>query len=85
MRESVVGFISHVSPCRAGAQGHDAACQHCQSGSLNGEWETVYTGEDESLGGYEDWFCCHTCRDAGLPCETFHRIPINAERQENDQ
>lgn len=80
MKKSSVGFIVQVSPCRAGEQGHDAACQHCLGGAQTGEWETVYTGDEESLGGYEDWFCCHTCRDAGLPCETFHRIPINADR-----
>lgn len=54
----------------------EAACMYCLRDGTLGHWETVHTGDEESLDGYEDWFCCHPCRDAGLPCETFHRIPI---------
>lgn len=50
------------------------SCMYC--GSNEGHWERTYTGDEESLDGWEDWFCCHPCRDAGQPCETFHRIPI---------
>jgi hypothetical protein len=49
---------------------------YCGSDDLKGHWECVHTGDEESLDGYEDWFCCHVCRDAGLPCETFHKTPI---------
>lgn len=48
-------------------------CQFC--GGTEGHGEQVHTGDIESEGGWEDWFCCHACRDAGEPCETFHRIP----------
>lgn len=67
-------YFTDVSLCRAGEEGHEVACQFCMGGTINGEWETVWTGAEESLNGYEDWFCCHTCRDANQPCETFHPI-----------
>jgi hypothetical protein len=47
-------------------------CQHC--GGTDGHHEYVRTGDLESDGGWEIWFCCHRCRDACEPCETFHRI-----------
>jgi len=49
-------------------------CMYCQGDK--GHWEQVHTGDLESKDGYEDWFCCHDCRDKDEPCETFHRIPI---------
>jgi hypothetical protein len=61
----------------------EKSCMYC--GSNGGHWERVHTGDDESFGGWEDWFCCHSCRDAGNPCETFHRIPIPAATQEPGQ
>lgn len=51
----------------------EKACMYC--GGNEGHWETVHTGDEDSFEGWEDWFCCHACRDAGKPCETFHRIP----------
>ena len=48
-------------------------CMFCKT--TEGHWERAYTGDEESLDGWEDWYCCHACRDAGQPCETFHRIP----------
>lgn len=48
-------------------------CQYCES--TEGHSEQVKTGDLESKDGWEDWFCCHACRDAGKPCETFFRIP----------
>lgn len=67
-------YSSEISPCRAGEKGHEVACQYCMGSDTNGEWETVWTGAEEALDGWEDWFCCHTCRDANEPCETFHPI-----------
>jgi hypothetical protein len=53
-------------------------CMYCENN--RGHWECVYTGDAESLDGWEDWYCCHICRDDGSPCETFHRIPIPARQ-----
>lgn len=50
-------------------------CIYCGSG--DGQWERIYTGNEESQDGWEDWFCCHPCRDAGKPCETFFHISID--------
>lgn len=50
----------------------DARCMYC--GSDEGHCEVLHTGAIESLDGVEIWFCCHACKDAGLPCETFHRL-----------
>lgn len=46
------------------------ACQYC--GGTKG-----HTEENDLRDGTEPeiWFCCHACRDAGHPCETFHRMP----------
>lgn len=49
-------------------------CQFCNG--TEGRWERVYTGNEESLDGWEDWFCCQPCLDAGQPCETFYHLPI---------
>lgn len=62
-------------PPAATQRGYDLSCQFC--GGSDGHSEQVHTGDLESKGGWEDWFCCHPCRDAGQPCETFHRIPID--------
>lgn len=47
-------------------------CMFC--GSREGHSELLFTGDFESMEGFEVWFCCHPCRDAGEACETFHRI-----------
>lgn len=50
-------------------------CQFCDS--QVGHEEEVWTGDmTEGKSGWELWFCCHTCRDAGEPCETFFALPI---------
>ena len=51
-------------------------CMDC--GSDEGHSEVLHTGDEESLDGFEVWFCCHACRDAGQPCETFHRLEDSA-------
>jgi hypothetical protein len=48
-------------------------CQFC--GGTDGHSEPVETGDLETEDGWEIWFCCHPCRDAGEPCETFHKFP----------
>lgn len=59
-------------------------CMFC--GSHDGHSELVYTGDTESMEGYEVWFCCHPCRDADEACETFHRIvPPNAGHERTDK
>lgn len=58
----------------------DLSCMYC--GGKQGHSERVHTGDEESLDGWEDWFCCHPCRDAGEPCETFHRIYPEAPHDE---
>lgn len=50
----------------------NCTCQYC--GGKNGHDELVMTGDEQSLGGWEVWFCCHDCRDKGEPCETFHLL-----------
>lgn len=50
-------------------------CMYC--GSIEGHSEVVDTGDPESFKGFENWFCCHNCRDKKLPCETFHKIESN--------
>lgn len=55
----------------------DFHCMYCFNNDLTkSHSETVHTGDAESYEGYEDWFCCHICRDAGEPCETFFKIPF---------
>lgn len=68
--DASAGVLSAPGPNKA------AACMYCGADDLKGHWECIHTGDEESLDGYEDWFCCHVCRDARLPCETFHKIPI---------
>jgi hypothetical protein len=46
-------------------------------GSTEGHSEVVDTGDPESFEGFENWLCCHNCRDKKLPCETFHKIESN--------
>ncbi|WP_318493506.1 hypothetical protein [Photobacterium leiognathi] len=50
-------------------------CQYCGGG--RGHDELVHTGDNESLGGYEVWFCCHDCRDSGRSSETFIKLEEN--------
>lgn len=57
----------------------ESACMYCSRDGTHGHWECVHTGDEESYEGWEEWFCCHVCRDAGLPCETFHKIPFPPE------
>lgn len=64
---------------QAAAPVHEGACMYCGRDDTKGHWECVHTGDEESFEGWEDWFCCHVCRDAGLPCETFYKIPFPAE------
>lgn len=54
-------------------------CTHC--GASEGHEEVVWTGDDgEDYGGkktgWELWFCCHACRDADQPCETFYPLRL---------
>jgi len=53
-------------------------CIHCDG--TDGHDEEVWTGDrgDDDKSGFEVWFCCHACRDAGLPCETFFPIRLKA-------
>jgi hypothetical protein len=49
-------------------------CTH--RGAVEGHEEVVWTCDDgEDYGGkkagWEIWLCCHACRDANQPCETF--------------
>jgi hypothetical protein len=50
----------------------ETRCMYC--GGDEGRIELLDTGDADSLDGFEVWFCCHACRDAGEPCETFHRL-----------
>lgn len=52
------------------------SCSFCES--TDGHDEEVWTGNqgEADLSGFEIWFCCHACRDAGLPCETFFPIRL---------
>ncbi len=52
----------------------DTHCMEC--GSRDGHTEELYTGatDTELHSGWEVWFCCHPCRDADKPCETFFPI-----------
>lgn len=47
-------------------------CMNC--GGSDGWSQIEYTGDYESLDGFEVWFCCSACSAAGRPCETFHHI-----------
>ena len=54
---------------------HDPTCMYC--GGTEGHSEVLHTGDNESpKSGFDVWFCCHPCRDAGKPCETFHAIRL---------
>jgi hypothetical protein len=58
------------------------ACQYCGALFDGVNWDPesrehgwhseVVTTNDPELGSREEWFCCHKCRDAGEPCETFY-------------
>jgi hypothetical protein len=61
-----------TSEVMTAASGVVPRCMYC--GGVEGHAELLDTGDDESLDGFEVWFCCHRCRDAGRPCETFHRL-----------
>ncbi|MFS1427246.1 hypothetical protein LMH73_008800 [Vibrio splendidus] len=52
----------------------NCTCQYC--GGNNGHDELVWTGDTDSLGEHEVWFCCHDCRDKGQSCETFYLLEI---------
>lgn len=64
--------MSHFFSGQGKPHADNAGCMHC--GGTVGEWETVFTNDAESLEGFEDWFCCYSCRDLGEPCDTFHKI-----------
>ena len=57
------------------------SCGHC--GGVNGDSEELWTGFDgePDASGFEIWFCCHDCRDACLPCETFYPIRLKPSTQ----
>lgn len=57
-------------------------CMEC--GGTDGPSEFVYTGDEESLDGWEVWFSCDRCRNAGLPHETFHRIFAEVSKESGD-
>lgn len=52
---------------------HEEECMYCGSHYGHSEWVKTFDYAYNSQ-GYELWFCCHACRDAGEPCETFHPI-----------
>lgn len=52
-------------------------CQFCNS--KDGHDELIKTGDNDSFCGYEVWFCCHTCRDKGEPCETFFALDTHPD------
>jgi len=51
-------------------------CIHCD-GRI-GHSQEVWTGNrgEDDKSGWEVWFCCHPCRDADRPCETFSPIRL---------
>ena len=50
----------------------DPYCEYCES--VVGHTEVVHTDDQDSLHGWEVWFCCHSCRDKSEPCETFFKL-----------
>lgn len=54
-------------------------CIHCgiKYDLHNGHWEYV-----DTLEAIEIWYCCHSCRDKGEPCETF--FPTDEDRNNNN-
>lgn len=55
------------------------SCQFC-NGAL-GKTEEVWTGGKDSNAdsGFEVWFRCDACLEAGQPCETFYLIRLLPE------
>lgn len=53
------------------------SCQFCNS--KDGHDALVETGDHDSFGGFEVWFCCHACRDHGVPCETFFALDTHPD------
>ena len=68
-------LIELIDPARYPSR---LACMHCDG--TDGHDEEVWTGDAgyDDKSGFEVWFCCHACRDAGQPCETFFPIRLNA-------
>jgi hypothetical protein len=58
-------------------------CMNCDASE--GHEEVVWTGEDYGgkKTGWEVWFCCHACRDANLPCETFYPLRLKSAAEAN--
>lgn len=56
----------------------DMHCGYCNG--TKGHEELIHTGDENSLDGWEWWFCCHACRDKGEPCETFFQITLDMVR-----
>jgi len=52
-------------------------CVNC--GCTDGPSELLYTGDEDSLDGWEIWFSCDKCRNAWLPHETFFKIEAEVE------
>ena len=52
----------------------DLHCSYCDVvfTPFNSHWEYVRT-DDPELYDCEYWYCCHACRDADQPCETFFK------------
>jgi hypothetical protein len=54
-------------------------CCNCGIEFGNGNWdfhnEYVQT-HDPVWKAWEYWYCCHKCRDAGEPCETFFKPEV---------
>lgn len=53
------------------------SCQFCEG--TEGKEELVWTGDEESFGGWEIWFCCKSCQEKGQPSETFMWLDIPEE------
>jgi hypothetical protein len=51
-------------------------CMYCRG--TDGHSEELWTGDkgEDDKSGFEVWFCCHACRDAKQPCETFFPVRL---------
>jgi hypothetical protein len=66
-------MIELIDPARYPSR---LGCMHC--GGTAGHDEEVWTGDAcyDDKSGFEVWFCCHACRDAVQPRETFFPIRL---------
>lgn len=67
--------MSYLYPKPDYSKAPTLTCQFC--GGRDGHEQVLETHDfvDDDSSGQEYWFCCHPCRDAGQPCETFYKIP----------